>query len=47
MNLLAPVSSIMNTDIHIVLPDDNINLIKDIIKTLAKDKVMNLDYHFI
>ncbi len=30
MNLLAPVSSIMNRDLHVVLPDDPISLIKDI-----------------
>lgn len=30
MNLLAPVSSIMNRDLHVVLPDDPISLVKDI-----------------
>lgn len=30
MNLLAPVSSIMNRDLHVVLPDDNISHVKDI-----------------
>ncbi len=30
MNLLAPVSTIMNRDLHVVLPDDHIGHIKDI-----------------
>ena len=30
MNLLAPVSSIMNRDLHVVLPDDHISHVKDI-----------------
>ena len=30
MNLLAPVSTIMNRDLHVVLPDDHISHVKDI-----------------
>ncbi len=30
MNLLAPVSSIMNRELHVVLPDDHISLVKDV-----------------
>lgn len=30
MNLLAPVSSIMNCDLHVVLADDHIHMVKDI-----------------
>jgi hypothetical protein len=30
MNLLAPVSSIMHRELHVVLPDDQISLVKDV-----------------
>ena len=30
MNLLAPISTIMSRDLHVVLPDDNMALVKDI-----------------
>ena len=39
MNLLAPVSSIMNRDLHVVLPDDNINLVRDIFE---RKRVQNI-----
>lgn len=39
MNLLAPVSTIMNCDLHVVLPDDHINLVKDIFE---RKRVQNI-----